>query len=71
MALDLANRHFLSDSGKRQAAQLLEYDGYTGPAPVVLKDYWRQVTDQSISLAGVTPPTSNGPCRDWCCPRKL
>jgi hypothetical protein len=55
MALDLANRHFLSDSGKRQAVQLLEYDGYTGPAPVVLKDYWRQVTSQSISLAGVTP----------------
>jgi hypothetical protein len=55
IALDLANRHFLSDSGKRQAAQVLEYDGYTGPAPVVLKDYWRQVTSQSISLAGVTP----------------
>jgi hypothetical protein len=55
IALDLANRHFLSDSGKRQATQLLEYDGYTGPAPVMLKDYWQQVTRQSISLAGFTP----------------
>lgn len=55
MALDLANRHFLSDSGRRQAVQLLEFDGYTGPTPVALKDYWRQVTCQSISLAGVTP----------------
>jgi len=55
MALDLANRHFLNDSGKRQAVHLLEYDGYTGPTPVPLNDYWRQVTRQSISLAGVTP----------------
>ena len=33
----------------------MEYDAYTGPAPVVLKDYWRQVTRQSIGKAGVSP----------------
>jgi predicted ATPase with chaperone activity len=54
-ALSLANRHSLTDGGRRQAAQLLEYDAYTGPAPVVLKDYWRQVTQQGIGKAGVTP----------------
>ena len=54
-AMSLANRHSLSDGGRRQAAQFLEYDAYTGPAPVVLKDYWRQVTRQSIGVAGVTP----------------
>jgi len=54
-ALSLANRHSLTDGGRRQAAQLLEYDAYTGPAPVVLKDYWRQVTHQGIGKAGVTP----------------
>ena len=54
-SLSLANRHSLTDGGRRQAAQLLEYDAYTGPAPVVLKDYWRQVTHQSIGKAGVTP----------------
>ena len=54
-ALSLANRHSLSDSGRRQAAQLLEYDAYTGPAPVVLNDYWRQVGHQSIGKVGVTP----------------
>jgi DNA-binding MarR family transcriptional regulator len=54
-ALSLANRHSLTDGGRRQAAQLLEYDAYTGPAPVVLKDYWRQVTHQSIGKTGVTP----------------
>jgi hypothetical protein len=53
--LSLASRHALTDGGRRQAAQFLEYDAYTGPAPVVLKDYWRQVTHQSIGRAGVTP----------------
>ena len=54
-ALSLANRHSLTDGGRRQAAQLLEHDAYAGPAPVVLKDYWRQVTHQGIGKAGVTP----------------
>lgn len=54
-ALGLANRHALTDGGKRQAAQLLDYDAYTGPVPVSLEDYWQQVTYQSVKLAGVTP----------------
>ena len=54
-ALSLAMRHSLTDGGKRQAAQLMEYDAYTGPAPVVLQDYWRQVTHQGIGKTGVTP----------------
>jgi hypothetical protein len=54
-ALSLANRHALTDGGRRQAAQLLEYDAYTGPAPVPLQDYWRQVTRQSIGKACITP----------------
>ena len=54
-SLSLANRHSLTDAGRRQAAQLLEYDAYAGPAPVGLKDYWRQVTHQSIGKAGVSP----------------
>jgi DNA-binding MarR family transcriptional regulator len=54
-SLSLANRHSLSDAGRRQAAQLLEYDAYAGPAPVVLKDYWRQVTHQAIGKVGVSP----------------
>jgi energy-coupling factor transporter ATP-binding protein EcfA2 len=54
-ALSLANRHSLNDGGRRQAAQLLEYDAYTGPAPVVLADYWQQVTRQGIGKAGINP----------------
>jgi hypothetical protein len=54
-AMTLANRHALSEGGKRQAVQFLEYDAYTGPAPVLLEDYWRQVTCQKIAAAGVTP----------------
>jgi DNA-binding MarR family transcriptional regulator len=54
-ALSLAHRHSLTEAGRRQAAQLLEYDAYAGPAPVVLKDYWQQVTRQSIGMAAITP----------------
>jgi DNA-binding MarR family transcriptional regulator len=54
-ALSLTNRHSLTDGGRKQAAQLLEYDAYTGPAPVGLHDYWRQVTRQSLGGVGVTP----------------
>ncbi len=54
-SLSLANRHSLTDAGRKQAALLIEYDSYAGPAPVVLKDYWRQVTHQSIGKVGVSP----------------
>ena len=32
-SLSLANRHSLTEAGRKQASQLLEYDAYTGPAP--------------------------------------
>jgi hypothetical protein len=54
-AVSLAQRHALTDGGKKRAGQLLEYDSYTGPAPVRLEEYWRQVDKQSIRLAKVTP----------------
>ena len=54
-AMGLANRHSLTEAGRKQAALLIEYDAYAGPAPVVLKDYWRQVTRQSITKIGVSP----------------
>ncbi len=53
--LSLANRFALTDSGKRRAALLLEYDAYVGPAPVSLEDYWQQVGRQSIKLSAITP----------------
>ena len=54
-SLSLANRHSLTDAGRAHAALLIEYDAYAGPAPVVLKDYWRQVTSQTIGKVGVSP----------------
>ena len=54
-SVSLANRHSLTDAGRKQAALLIEYDAYAGPAPVVLKDYWRQVTLQGIGKVGVSP----------------
>jgi hypothetical protein len=46
--LGLSNRYTLTEEGKRRAFQLIEYDGYVGPAPVTLESYWNQVTAQSI-----------------------
>jgi hypothetical protein len=46
--LGMSNRYTLTDEGKRRAFQLIEYDGYVGPAPVTLDSYWNQVTVQSI-----------------------
>jgi DNA-binding MarR family transcriptional regulator len=59
-SLSLANRHSLTDAGRKQAALLIEYDAYAGPAPVVLKDYWRQVTRQTIGKVGVSPEHIQG-----------
>ncbi len=53
--LALANRFAMTESGKRRAANLLDYDAYVGPAPVSLDDYWDQVARQSIKLTHVTP----------------
>lgn len=53
--LALANRLAMTESGKRRASSLLEYDSYVGPAPVSLEDYWEQVARQSIKLTQVTP----------------
>jgi predicted ATPase with chaperone activity len=52
--LALANRLAMTETGKRRAAGLLEYDSYVGPAPVSLEDYWQQVARQSITLTQVT-----------------
>jgi hypothetical protein len=52
--LSLANRFAITESGKRRAANLLDYDAYVGPAPVSMEDYWEQVARQSIKLAQVT-----------------
>lgn len=54
-AVSLAHRHTLTDSGKKRAGQLLEYDAYAGPVPVTLEEYWQQVQRQSIRLGEVTP----------------
>ena len=59
-SLSLANRHSLTDAGRKHAALLIEYDSYAGPAPVVLKDYWRQVTRRVSARLASAPTASNG-----------
>jgi hypothetical protein len=41
-------RYTLSDSGKRASEQLLEFNGYVGPVPVTLEDYWDWVEYQTV-----------------------
>jgi hypothetical protein len=50
----MTHRYGLSEAGKKRAAQLLDYDGYVGPAPVTLEDYWQQVERQTASRIPVT-----------------
>ena len=59
-AVSLAQRHALTDNGKKRAGQLLEYDAYAGPVPVKLEEYWGQVEKQSLKLAEVTPAHLRG-----------
>ncbi len=53
--LSMSQRYGLTEAGKKRSAQLLEYDGYVGPAPVTLEDYWQQVERQAGSRPQVTP----------------
>jgi hypothetical protein len=53
--LSMSLRYGLTEAGKKRSAQLLEYDGYVGPAPVPLEDYWQQVERQTESRPPVTP----------------
>lgn len=54
-AIGLSLRYSLTSGGKRRAEQLLEYDAYVGPVPVILEDYWDQVGRQTIKFSAVTP----------------
>lgn len=63
-ALSVANRHALTEGGKKRAAQLLEYDAYIGPAPVTLEDYWEQVKEQTIRLTDITASRVHQPFQD-------
>lgn len=54
-SLGMSQRYGLTEAGKKRASQLLEYDGYVGPAPVTLEDYWQQVKAQADNRPQVTP----------------
>jgi hypothetical protein len=53
-AFGRSQRYGLTEAGKKRAAQLLDYDGYVGPAPVTLEEYWQQVERQTATRVPVT-----------------
>jgi hypothetical protein len=64
-------RYTLSDSGKRAAEQQLEFNGYVGPVPVSLEDYWDWVEAQTIKREAVTPDRLREAFKDYIVPEKL
>jgi len=47
-------RYTLSEAGKQNAAQLLEFNSYAGPVPVSLEDYWDWVEAQTVQQLEIT-----------------
>jgi hypothetical protein len=64
-------RYTLSDSGKRAAEQQLEFNGYTGPAPVPLEDYWDWVEFQTVRKVKVKQARLREAFRDYVVPESL
>jgi hypothetical protein len=58
-------RYTLSDSGKKAAAQELEFNSYVGPTPVNLEDYWDWVESQTIQQVEVKETQLREAFRDY------
>jgi hypothetical protein len=64
-------RYTLSDSGKRAAEQQLEFNGYVGPAPVALEDYWDWVEFQTVQKVKVKEARLREAFKDYVVPESL
>jgi hypothetical protein len=58
-------RFVLSDSGKAAAEQYLEFNSYTGPAPVSMEDYWDWVEAQTIQQVEVEEASLREAFKDY------
>ena len=64
-------RYILSDSGKRAAEQQLEFNGYVGPVPVTLEDYWDWVELQTVRTVKVKGARLREAFKDYVVPETL
>jgi predicted ATPase with chaperone activity len=64
-------RYTLSGAGKENAAQQLEFNGYVGPVPVSLEDYWDWVESQSIQQVETTTERLRTAFQDYVVPQGL
>jgi hypothetical protein len=69
--LAMDSKYTLSDLGKRTAERVLEFCSYTGPAPVMLEDYWDWVEAQTIQQGEVGAKRLKEVFRDYVVPEKL
>jgi predicted ATPase with chaperone activity len=52
-----AYQYVISDKGRARARELMNEDGYVGPAPVTLNSYIQAVKSQSVAGRPITPET--------------
>ncbi len=64
-------RYTLSGLGKETAEQQLEFNGYTGPVPVSLEDYWDWVEAQTMQRVEITDAGVREAFRDYVVPEVL
>jgi hypothetical protein len=64
-------RYTLSDSGKRAAEQQLEFNGYVGPVPVTLEDYWDWIEFQTVHNVKVKGARLREAFKDYVVPETL
>lgn len=64
-------KYILSNSGKNAAEQALELNGYIGPAPVNMEDYWDWVEAQTILQAEVKESRLREVFQDYVLPERF
>jgi hypothetical protein len=64
-------KYKLSDSGKRASEQQLEFNGYVGPVPVTLEDYWDWVELQTVRKIKIKEARLREAFKDYVVPESL
>jgi hypothetical protein len=64
-------RYTLSGLGKQNAEQQLDFNSYTGPAPVTLEDYWDWVEAQTIQKVEIREERLRKAFQDYVVPESL
>lgn len=64
-------KYKLTDTGKKAAQQQLEFNGYVGPVPISLEDYWDWVEFQTVRRVKIKPARLRDAFKDYVVPESL